>query len=127
MSYGSYGQHGSYGAQTPHRLLYAPQCPNCMRFVGALDRTPARDSVAKIDVNSLAPEQRKRVTAVPMLILNTGTVLVGTKAFEWLKQYEGESELDCFYGGRGLAFSEVADDTCTMAWSTPYSAFEPVP
>lgn len=113
--------------QAQHRLVYAPQCPNCMRFLGALDRTPMRDAVARVDWNTLTADQRRQVPAVPMLILNTGGVLTGTKAFEWLRQYEGDVELESFCGGRGLAFSEVEDEGCTMAWSTPYSAFEPVP
>lgn len=110
-----------------HQLIYAPQCPNCMRFLGALERTPARASVTKLDVNSLSPDQRRHVSAVPMLILNTGTVLVGTKAFEWLKQHEAQMELESFSLGKGLAFSEIHDDAFTMSYSTPYSDFTPVP
>lgn len=110
-----------------HRLFYAAQCPNCMRFIGALDRTPAARSVARVDVNTLTPDQRAQVTAVPMLVLNTGTVVVGTKAFEWLKQYEGQMEVESYSLGRGLAFSDYHDDQFTMSWSTPYSDFEPVP
>lgn len=113
--------------QPPHRLVYATQCPNCMRFVGAMDRTPAKGLVAKVDVNALPPDQRRQVTAVPTLILNNGTHLVGTKAFEWLKQYEGQAELESFALGKGLAFSDVQDDSFTLAFSTAYSAFEPVP
>ena len=111
----------------PHRLYYAAQCPNCMRFIGALDRTPARGQVVKIDVNTLPADQRRHVTAVPMLVLNTGVTLVGTRAFEWLRTFEGEVELESFSLGKGLAFSDINDDQCSMAFSTPYSAFEPVP
>lgn len=110
-----------------NQLIYASQCPNCMRFIGALDRTPAKSTVSKVDINSLSLEQRKHVTAVPMLILGSGGVLVGTKAFEWLKQYDGEMEVESYCGGRGLPYSNVQDDTWTMNFSTPYSAFEPVP
>lgn len=110
-----------------HQLLYAPQCPNCMRFVGALDRTPARGTVAKVDVNSLSPEQCRHVTAVPTLVLNTGTVLVGTQAFDWLKQFEGQLELDSYTPGRGsLPFSDFHDDQFALNYSQPYGPFEPV-
>ena len=111
-----------------HRLFYAPQCPNCMRFVGALDRTPVRDAVARVDVNSLHPDRRKHVPAVPMLVTNAGDVHVGTKAFEWLKQFEGQAELETFCPmGRGLPFSDVSDMQGTLTLSTHYGAFEPVP
>lgn len=115
-------------AARQHQLIYAPQCPNCMRFIGALERTPVRNNVSKLDVNSLSAEQQKHVSAVPMLILNTGTVLVGTKAFDWLKQYEGQVELDSYTPGRGgLPFSDFHDDQFTLTYSTPYGPFEPVP
>lgn len=110
-----------------HRLYYAPQCPNCMRFIGALDRTPARSQVVKVDVNTLPPDQQRQVSAVPMLVLSSGQSLVGTRAFEWLRSFEGEMELESFSGGRGLAFSDLADEQCAMTYTTPYSAFEPVP
>lgn len=110
-----------------HQLIYAPQCPNCMRFLGALNRTPMKNSVARIDVNTLPPQQRQHVSAVPMLILSGGITLVGTKAFEWLKDYERDVEVDSFCGGQGLAFSEIGDECGPASFSTPYSAFEPVP
>lgn len=110
-----------------HQLVYSSQCPNCMRFIGALDRTPAKASVVKTDVNSLPLDQRRHVSAVPMLILSSGGVLVGTKAFEWLKQYDGQMEVESYAGGRGLPYSNVEDDSWSMNFSTNYSAFEPVP
>ena len=110
-----------------HVLYYAPQCPNCMRFVSALERTPAREAVHKVDINSLPDNQRKNVPAVPMVCLSTGTTLVGTQAFNWLKQFEGQLELDSFSTGRGLPFSDLADDSGTLMFSTPYGDFEPVP
>lgn len=112
-------------SQPSHTLVYAPQCPNCTRFMGALDRTPAKSMIRKVDVNTLGPDQRKHVTAVPMLVLSTGTTLVGTRAFEWLKDYEAQVEVDSFSPGRGLAFSDIADNAATMRFWTPYSAFEP--
>jgi len=98
-----------------------------MRFLGALDRTPAKGMVRRVDVNTLHLEQRKHITAVPTLVLSSGAMLVGTQAFEWLKEYEGQVEVDSFTPGRGLPFSNVEDDTATLFFSTPYSAFEPVP
>ena len=128
--YPSQGQYQTYQGQGQgqmHRLVYSRQCPNCTRFIGTLSRTPASSSVVKIDVNTLSPDQRSQVPAVPLLVLSNGTSLVGTKAFEWLKQYDGQTEVESFCLGKGLAFSDITDDTFTMEWSTPFSAFEPVP
>lgn len=113
--------------QAPHRLIYATQCPNCMRFVGALDRTPAKGSVLKVDINQLPHDQRRQVSAVPTLLLSNGTALVGTQAFEWLKQFEAQTELESFALGKGLLFSDYQDDGFALSFSTPFSAFEPVP
>ena len=110
-----------------HQLVYAAQCPNCMRFIGALDRTPMKDAVAKIDVNSLTPDQCRHVSAVPMLVLDTGGTLVGTQAFEWLKQYERDVDVESFSTGRGLPFSDIESDQAFASFAMPYSQFEPVP
>ena len=84
-------------------------------------------SVARIDVNSLPPDQVARISAVPTLILASGQMLVGTKAFEWLKQFDGNTEVESFCLGKGLPFSDLQDDHFAMEFTTPYSAFEPVP
>lgn len=110
-----------------HQLVYASQCPNCMRFIGALERTPARDAVNKIDANSLTPDQRRHISAVPTLVLDTGVTLVGTQAFEWLKQYERDVDVESFSTGRGLAFSDIESDQAFASFAVPYSQFEPVP
>lgn len=110
-----------------NQLIYSAQCPNCTRFIGALDRTKVRDTVAKVDVGTLAPHHRQHVTAVPMLLMSNGSRLVGTKAFEWLKQFEGDAELESFAVGKGLAFSHVEDVSGLLSYSTPYGDFQPVP
>ena len=112
-----------------HRLIYAAQCPNCTRFLGALERTPVASRVQRIDVATLSPEQRRAVPAVPMLVLDNGTSLVGSQAFQWLKQYEGEVELDTYEGARGcrggLGFSDVSMDAGLISYAQTYSAFGP--
>lgn len=111
-----------------HTLLYSTQCPNCSRFIDALSRTSAAASVAVVDVASLAPQQLARVAAVPALVLSDGSTLYGTKAFEWLKQFEGDVDLEGFEGEAGaLAFSEVTSSTSYANYTSVYSAFEPVP
>ena len=110
-----------------HRLYYAPQCPNCARFIDSLDRLPARDTVVKVNVFTLHPSERQHLQSVPTLVLRDGAALVGTKAFEWLRQFDGDSELESFSLGKGLPWSHVDDDMATMSFSTPYGDFQPVP
>lgn len=115
-------------ASTYHQLFYAPQCPSCTRFIGALDRTPAKHAVARHDVNFMSLEQRKHIPAVPMLVTNQGSVHVGQHAFEWLKQFDSQVELETFCPmGGGLPFSDVSDSHALLTQATPYGAFEPVP
>jgi len=109
-----------------HTLLYSTQCPNCTRFMDALSRTPVASQVSYVDVATLTPQQLARVSAVPALVLPNGGTLYGTKAFEWLKQYEGEVELDGFSGENGaLAFSDISTSGYAC-YAQNYSAFEPV-
>lgn len=106
-------------------LVYSPQCPNCMRFLDALQRTPAARDVTVTDVNTLGRDQLTHLAAVPALITAEGAVLYGTKAFEWLKQFDGDTELDGFVAGRGsLAFSDVASAQGYASYAESFSAFE---
>ena len=88
-------------------LVYSQQCPNCVRFIDALQRTSMAGQVAMVEVSQLSGEQLAGVTAVPALVTPEGQTAYGTKAFEWLKQYEADVELEAFYGTAGLAFSDV--------------------
>ena len=107
-----------------HRLFVAPQCPNCARFIGALDRTPIASQVQRIDVSSLSPQQRAQVPAVPMLLLDSGATLVGSKAFEWLKQYEAGVELESYMAADGLGFSSIDDTNTFVTYAHAWSPFE---
>ena len=108
---------------TQHYLYYAQQCPNCTRFVNALDNTSAKHQVTKVDVYSLPLQHRNQITAVPTLVLGNGAVLVGEQAFNWLKDFEPLVEPASHYGGRGLPYSSVDDNSSLLHFSTPYSAF----
>lgn len=113
--------------QAHHTLLYSPQCPNCSRFLDALRRTSVAAQVAAVDVGTLAPAQLARVSAVPALVLTDGSTLYGTRAFEWLKQFEGDVELDGFEGENGaLAFSDVSSAQAYAHYAEGYAAFSPV-
>jgi hypothetical protein len=110
-----------------HTLLYSAQCPNCSRFIDALSRTSAAAEVAVVDVATLHPSQLARVSAVPALVLAGGRTVYGTQAFEWLKQYEADVDLDGFEGENGaLAFSDVSSAQGYVNYAQSYSAFQPV-
>lgn len=112
-----------------HTLVYSPQCPNCMRFLDALGRTPAASNVAVIDVHDMPADQAAHLAAVPALFTGDGNgTLYGTKAFEWLKQFEGDVELDGFVAGQGsLGFSDFTSMQGYVTYAQGYSAFEPMP
>jgi hypothetical protein len=107
-------------------LVYSQQCTNCARFIDALKRTSAASAVTLVDVAQLTPQQLAGVQAVPALVTSQGQTLYGTKAFEWLKQYEADVELEGFAAAGGsLAFSDVGS-MGYATFATEFSAFEPV-
>lgn len=112
---------------TKHTLVYSPQCPNCVRFLDALSRTSVSGEVSVVDVHQLSADAVARLVAVPALLVNGTTPLYGTKAFEWLKDYEGDAELDPFPTGHsGLAFSDLGSVQGYASYADAFSAFEPV-
>lgn len=122
--------HGNGHARRPaHTLVYSPQCPNCMRFLDALGRTAEASNVAVVDVHEVPADQAAHLAAVPALITGDGNgTLYGTKAFEWLKQFEADVELDGFVAGQGsLGFSDFTSMQGYVTYAQGYSAFEPMP
>lgn len=115
------------GARGKHTLLYSTQCPNCVRFIDALKRTSAATNVSLVDVATLSSSQLASVQAVPAMVLADGQTMYGTKAFEWLKQFEGDVELDGFAGNGSLPFSDVASHQGYATYAQRFSAFEAVP
>ena len=108
-------------------LIFSAQCPNCTRFIEALARTPIARDVAMMDVATLSRDQLSGLVAVPSLVTD-GQTLCGTKAFEWLKQFEAEVEVDGFSVGSGsLAFSDVSNAQGYATYADDFSTFEPIP
>lgn len=105
-----------------HTLVYSQQCPNCTRFIDALKATSAAGHVRLLEVSQLPPHQVRSVTAVPALVLAEGQTLYGTKAFEWLKQYEGDVDLEGFAGNGTLPFSSV-DSMGYATYAENFSSF----
>jgi hypothetical protein len=109
-----------------HTLIYSEQCPNCIRFLDALRRTSIHPQVATVDVHTLSNDIVDRLAAVPALVDgDSGATMYGTKAFEWLKQFEGDVELDAFSSDRGaLAFSDWSSSHGYASCAEQYGPFE---
>ena len=71
----------------------------------------------------LSPMQMEHVVAVPTLVMDDGSMLVGTKAFEWLAHNGGESQVDFFDAGQGLAFSSIDDDGGSITYASRFAPF----
>jgi hypothetical protein len=103
-------------------VYVSSRCTNCQRFVGALRRTDAAKSTQIVDVDVAGPV--RGLDYVPTVRTATGAVLSGTKAFEWLKDYEGSADLDCVGGFGGLAFSMVDDATGAALRGDAFAPFD---
>lgn len=71
-----------------------------------LRRSVARSGVQVVNVDETPI---RGVQYVPTVVLNGGQTLVGTKAFEWLKEHESDGDLEPYSlaMARGLAFSTI--------------------
>ncbi len=93
--------------QRPAAVVYvSARCPNCSRFLDGLRRSVARASVQVVNVDEHPTEG---VQYVPTVVVSTGQLLVGTKAFEWLREHDTDAELEphSLVANRGLAFSTL--------------------
>lgn len=107
-------------------LYYSRRCPNCTRFLSAAARVPDLP-LRVVDVDA-SPGAAQMVTAVPTVVTDGGGgSFVGSKAFEWLGQFQDRTELEHWSGsGGGLAWSSFGDDADGYVQHTEaFSAFEP--
>ena len=116
-----------------YRLYHSPRCPNCARFLGAAARVASlAQDLEIVDVDAVAGAAQ-HVTAVPTVLTSDGAAHVGSKAFEWLSQFQGEAELESFQlvgcGSRGsLAWSSIDDASGGLGmFSEAFSGFEAPP
>lgn len=95
------------------RAYISRSCPNCTRFVEGVHRVPQLKGCLQImDIDSLPPESKQGLQYVPTVVDSSGHMHVGTKAFEWLKQFDAEVELDAapdLFGGstNSLCYAEL--------------------
>lgn len=90
-----------------HVLYMSERCSNCNRMVNTLKRIPSLQSTRVVDIDRTPTPG---IEYVPTLVDSRGTTYIGSKAFEYLKQYDGEIELEGMQlGSGGLAFGSIQD------------------
>lgn len=93
-----------------HTVYVSSQCPNCVRFLATLRRIPSLRNTHVVNIDTLAPEQRNKIEFVPTFVDTRGSVHTGAKAFDYLKEFDGEVELESApLGGGSLAFGSLTD------------------
>jgi len=91
------------------KLYYSTGCPNSVRLLDIIKKIPSlRQSVQLLNVEVTPPNLMAGVEFVPTLVDRTGRQHVGSKAFEFLKPFEAEMELDGAPSGLGgLAYATL--------------------
>jgi hypothetical protein len=103
--------------------IVSSECTNCRRFVEALGKVENHGLIVA-DYSSLMPEQKKSISAVPTVILNSGKKLVGTSAFTWLTEtFYANMEPDAFQGFDNceLSYSDINDSVGYCTFQTNYA------
>lgn len=90
-------------------VYYSQNCANSQRLLSILGRIPSlQRRVQMKDVHSLSPSERAGLQYVPTIVDDQGRQHVGSKAFEFMKQFDEEMELESAPPSFGrLAFSDL--------------------
>lgn len=89
-------------------LYYSSNCPNCTRLINIMRRIPSIAPRAMMkNIDTMPPAQLAGLQYVPTLVDDNGRQHVGTAAFEFLKPFHAEMELDPAPIGKGLEFSSL--------------------
>lgn len=102
-------------------VYWSPQCPSCVRFMKSAERMGV--SLNAVDITQ---SPVNGLTAVPTVVTPQGQTLVGTKAFDWLRAYEGNVPLTSYAtvlgeGCGGLSYTELDSEETVAA--TNFAAF----
>ena len=102
-------------------IYYSDRCTNCTRFLEGVKQSSQLKAAAHLVNVDVSPVQNLQY------VLDTGAMYVGTKAFEWLKQFgyddavlEPYSSSSC-----GTGFSEFNGDG-GIQFIEPFSKFAPL-
>lgn len=75
-------------------LYYSQNCSSCARLMSIIQRIASlRNKVEYQDIHTVPPSQRSSLQYVPTVVDDNGQQHVGYKAFDFMKQYEQEIEL----------------------------------
>jgi len=124
-------QNPSPPAVPPAILYYSERCVNCKRLIDAIERMPSvHKNMRFLNIDTTSPETKQQLTAVPTMQLQNGQMLVGSKAFEYLQQFNSEIEYETLpiANGGSLPFSQVGSDGSSWQVSEAWwSSFSPLP
>jgi len=99
-------------------VYVSPRCSNCARVLGLVNKIPSLQGARIVDIER-TPVQG--VEYVPTLVDQNGTSHVGSAVLEYLKQFDGEIELEAVHLGSGLAFGSIEDggeiNRAAFGWS----------
>ena len=107
--------------QSSGLVIISKECPNCIRLLDVLKRIPDHGLLV-VEYHSLTPMQRVGLTAVPTLIQNNGSRIVGTPVFEYINEkFYQQMIVDGFEFNNELLFSNVSDPSGAGEWDTGYA------
>jgi hypothetical protein len=98
-------------------VYVSSRCSNCTRVLGLVSKIPSLQGARVVNVD-VHPVQS--VEYVPTIVDDTGRSHVGSAALEYLKQFNGEIELESVSLGAGLAYGSIDDgslDQSGFGWS----------
>ncbi|AGE49309.1 hypothetical protein ATCVBr0604L_873L [Acanthocystis turfacea Chlorella virus Br0604L] len=109
--------------QSSGLVIISKECPNCIRLLDVLKRIPNHGLIV-VEYHSLTPMQRVGLTAVPTLIQNNGSRVVGTAVFEYINEkFYQQMIVDGFeVDNNELLFSNIGDPAGIGEWDTGYAA-----
>lgn len=90
-------------------VAYVSQrCPNCQRFLESVRSIPSlQQSMRVVDIDQIP---QPGIQYVPTVVDKNGQQLVGTKVFEWLKQFQSEVEYQPMQLSMGsLSYGSIDD------------------
>lgn len=92
-------------------LYFSPRCSNSMRFLDSLKRTRLAQSVRLVNVDDTPVQGLK---FLPTLVVD-GRTHVGSDAFAYLKQFDGDVNLGFYEGASARGF-------CSLPFSSLHDA-----
>lgn len=112
-----------------HVAFISRHCPNCTRFMEAIQLSERAISEIKVvDIDTISAAARSQLRAVPTVTMVDGKTVIGSEAFTFLKDYESDSHLGAYeIGSASLVFSDYTRNDGVAQTVGFYDSFEPLP